>query len=455
MSTPRLLVVEDDKNVRTALKTYLASQDWEVLEAEDCRQARECFARGDVDAVVTDFTLPDGDALELLPVFKTPGGAVPVIVLTGQGTIDRAVATLQLGADHFLTKPAELATVETLLRRAFDRERDRKRALARNVGRPGFAPDPFTGRSERIRRLEAEARTVLASDSPVLILGETGSGKGVLASWLHRNGKRAEEAYVDLNCAGLSREFLESELFGHEKGSFTGAVAAKPGMFEVAHRGTIFLDEIGDTPTDVQAKLLKVIEERRYRRLGGVRDQFVDARILAATHHDLPERAKKGEFRSDLYFRIAALPLVVPPLRDRSEDIPLLATVQLESIGRDLGRPGLRLSEDGEQVLLAHDWPGNVRELRNVLERAALLSKAEVIDPEALRFHASTNGSGHVDAGAELELTLEQVQKRHIERVLAAEKGHVERSAHRLGVPRSSLYEMIRRMNIRRDGTPA
>jgi DNA-binding NtrC family response regulator len=450
MSTPRLLVVEDDKNVRAALRTFLTSHDWEVMEAEDCRAARERFAQGDIDAVVTDFSLPDGDALELLPVFKTPGGGVPVVVLTGQGTIDRAVSTLQLGADHFLTKPTELAALETLLRRAFDRERDRKRALARNVGRPAFVPDPFTGRSQQIRRLEAEARTVLASDSPVLILGETGSGKGVLASWLHRNGKRAEEAYVDLNCAGLSREFLESELFGHEKGSFTGAVAAKPGMFEVAHRGTIFLDEIGDTPGDVQAKLLKVIEERRYRRLGGVRDQFVDARILTATHHDLPERARKGEFRSDLYFRIAALPLVVPPLRERPEDIPPLAGVQLEAIGRDLGRPGLELTPEAQQCLATHDWPGNVRELRNVLERAALLSRETVIGPDALRFQPGGDGTNGAMATADLTMTLEQVQKRHIERVLADEKGHVERTAHRLGVPRSSLYEIIRRLGIRR-----
>jgi DNA-binding NtrC family response regulator len=220
-------------------------------------------------------------------------------------------------------------------------------------------------------------------------------------------------------------------------------------MFEVAHRGTIFLDEIGDTPLDVQAKLLKVIEERRYRRLGGVRDQFVDARILTATHHDLPERAKKGAFRSDLYFRIAALPLVVPPLRERREDIPLLAAAQLEAIGRDLGRPGLTLTPTAVRALSAHSWPGNLRELRNVLERAALLSKEPVIDAPALRFGPAIDGPS-AGGGDELRMTLEQVERRHIERVLADEKGHVERTAIRLGVPRSSLYEMIRRLGIKR-----
>jgi DNA-binding NtrC family response regulator len=277
----------------------------------------------------------------------------------------------------------------------------------------------------------------------------------VLARWLHRNGPRADEAFVDMNCAGLSREFLETELFGHEKGAYTGAVVAKQGLLEVAHRGVVFLDEIGDLDPQVQPKLLKVLEEKRFRRLGDVRDRQVDVQLVAASHQSLPQLVQEKRFRSDLYFRISTIPLRVPALRERAEDIPVLARQLLGVLANDLGRRGLRLSADAERALTSYSWPGNVRELRNVLERAALLCGRDVLEASDLRFESTgalqprgeslvatdTDGSGG-------QLTLEGLERIHIERVLRELGGRVTEAAQRLGIPRSTLYQKIKRYGI-------
>jgi len=292
---------------------------------------------------------------------------------------------------------------------------------------------------------------VLRSDSPVLINGPTGSGKGVLAAWLHENGPRADEAFVDLNCAGLSPQFLESELFGHERGAFTGAVAAKQGLFEVAHKGTLFLDEIGDIDPTVQPKLLKVVEERRFRRLGEVRDRMVDVRLIAATHQDLAAQVREKKLRSDLYFRINTLPLAVPALSERQDDVPLLARQLLSRIGADQGRPGLKLSNAAELALQNHSWPGNVRELRNVLERAALYCRGDQLEREHLRFgtlELEAEPAPLQPAAPGPVVSLAENEKRYLTQVLQAMNGRVEDAARALGVPRSSLYDRLRRHGI-------
>jgi transcriptional regulator with PAS, ATPase and Fis domain len=279
----------------------------------------------------------------------------------------------------------------------------------------------------------------------VLILGETGTGKGVLARWLHENSPRAEEAFVDLNCAGLTRELLETELFGHEKGAFTSATASKQGLFEVAHRGSIFLDEVGDVDLQIQPKLLKVLEEKRFRRLGDVRDRQVDVRLIAATHQDLGQLVREKRFRDDLYFRISTIPLSFPSLRERIEDIPTLAQYMLDKVSADLGRGELRLDQGCIQALQAYSWPGNIRELRNVIERAVLLSDQKNITLNDLHF------DGHAQVGApflDSSLTLLELEKQHIERVLQEERGRVEKAAKRLGIPRSSLYQKIKKHQI-------
>jgi DNA-binding NtrC family response regulator len=331
------------------------------------------------------------------------------------------------------------------LQRLLEHRRNRLRQLIGKSRQAREDVDPFRGTSMAIRQLADQAKRVLAAESPILVQGETGTGKGVLAKWLHNHGPRAEEAFVDLNCAGLSRDLLETELFGHERGAFTGATASKSGLLEVAHRGSVFLDEIGDMDPQVQPKLLKVLEEKRFRRLGDVRDRYVDIRLIAATHQELTLLVQEKRFRSDLYFRISTIPLAVPPLRERVEDIPLLAQYLLERLATDLGRGDVRLAPDAERALQVYPWQGNIRELRNVLERALLLSGRSVLGRQDLRFDAPLAAELAAD---DAHLTLLELERRHIERILRAEHGQVEQAARKLGIPRSSLYQKIKQYGI-------
>jgi DNA-binding NtrC family response regulator len=342
---PKILIVDDEPGIRFGVRDFLESEGLEADEADSVASADKAVREGRPDAVILDHMLPDGTALDLLPRLKEFDPALPVVVLTGHASIDLAVRAVKEGADQFLAKPVELPALLVLLRRLLESQRERRRQIAGRTRQAREEIDPFVGTSAPLRQLAEDARRVCASSSPILIEGETGTGKGVLARWLHRNGLRADEPFVDLNCAGLSREFLETELFGHEKGAYTGAVTSKPGLLEVAHRGVFFLDEIGDLDPQVQPKVLKVLEEKRFRRLGEVRDRQVDVHLIAATHQDLAELAKEKKFRSDLYYRISTIPLRVPALRERPEDIPGLARRLLEGFSADwASTPGLETS---------------------------------------------------------------------------------------------------------------
>jgi DNA-binding NtrC family response regulator len=441
----RVLLVDDEPTVRGAILRFLEAHGFKVEAAEDCRTAEAAFLAKSPDVAIVDYSLPDGNALELLPRLKAVDPTVPVVILTGFGSIDLAVRAIKEGADQFLTKPVELPTLAVLLERLATTGRDRRKRMAGSATRRREVVDPFLGSSAAMRRMAEVARRLAASDSPVVIRGETGSGKGVLARWLHEHGPRGEEAFLDVNCAGLSREFLETELFGHEKGAFTGAVSTKEGLLEVADRGTVFLDEVGDVEPSVQPKLLKVIEERRFRRLGAVQDRCVDIRLITATHHDLGRLVSEGRFRSDLYFRLGTIPLIVPPLRDRGEDILILARRLLSELAGARGRGALRLSRNAEAALLRYTWPGNVRELRNILERAVLLSDRNTLEVDDLGIEAASRPG---QAPLELSLTLAEVERRHIEAVLADARGRVEEAARRLGIHRSSLYNKLKRFGI-------
>ncbi len=451
---PKILIVDDEPGIRFGVRDFLEAEGLEVEEADSCAAAERGVREFHPDAVVLDHMLPDGTALELLPKIREIDAAVPVVVLTGHATIDLAVRAVKEGADQFLAKPVELPALLVMIRRLLESQRERRRQAAGRARQAREAVDPFSGSSAAIRRLHEDARKIAASSSPVLIEGETGSGKGVLARWLHRNGPRADEAFVDMNCAGLSREFLETELFGHEKGAYTGAVSSKQGLLEVAHRGVVFLDEIGDLDPQVQPKLLKVLEEKRFRRLGDVRDRQVDVQLVAASHQSLPQLVQDRKFRSDLYYRISTIPLRVPALRERAEDIPVLARQLLAGLATDLGRRGLRLTPEAERALSTYSWPGNVRELRNVLERAALLCGRDALEASDLRFESHPSpgppGSGPSTPsdGSSPELTLEELEKRHIERVVRELGGRVTEAAQRLGIPRSTLYQKIKRFGI-------
>ena len=439
------MVVDDEAGVRSRIRDFLEIQGFEVEEAEGCQGAEEAFEACRPDVVIVDYSLPDGDALALLQRLKEIDQTVPLVTLTAQESIELAVRAIHEGPDQFLTKPVQLPTLLIILQRLLHSQRIHRVQQVR-MSRPARErADPFLGTSAAIRNLAEQARKVLSTDSPVLIQGETGIGKGVLARWLHSHGPRREESFVDLNCAGLSREFLETELFGHQKGAFTGAIASKTGLLELADRGAVFLDEIADMDLQVQPKLLTVLEEKRFRRMGDVQDLTVDVHIIAATHEDLGILVRDSKFRSDLYFRISTIPLYVPPLRDRVEDIPVLARHLVKRCADDQGRGEVRLSAEVEEALMAYPWPGNVRELRNILDRAVLLSDSSILGPKDLHFDVASE----VDKRAgDSTLTLEELERRHIGRVLLEEHGHVAQAARRLGVPRSSLYQKIKRLGI-------
>jgi DNA-binding NtrC family response regulator len=370
---------------------------------------------------------------------------VPVVVLTGYGSIELAVRAIKEGAEQFLTKPVDTQALLVLLDRLVEGQRLRRKQVAERP-RPGRESiDPFLGQSAAITTLREEARRLLDAERPVLIQGETGTGKGVLARWLHEHGPRRQAAFVDLNCAGLSRELLDSEMFGHEAGAFTGALKSKPGLLEVAHRGTLFLDEIGDLDLAVQPKLLKVLEEQRFRRLGDVRDRGVDVRLIAATHQDLARLMAANRFREDLFFRISTLPLVLPPLRERREDIAPLARHFLDQCAAELGCGPVALADEALAELRAYAWPGNIRELRNVIERALLVGGRSVVASGQLQFGVSPPPGGARD---EPVASLEEVERAHIARVFELEERRVDRAALRLGISTSSLYERLKRFGI-------
>jgi len=439
-----ILIVEDDIRQRALLGEFLSANGLRVLSGGNCLEAEHICRTQRPDAAILDYELPDGNALELMARLRTIDPSLPVIILTGQGSIQRAVEAVKLGADQFLTKPADLATLLVLLQRSLTNHQIRQSQLADKI-RVRHVPDPFVGKSASIQKLAEVAHKVLNTNSPVLIQGATGSGKGVLARWMHQKGPRSERPFVDLNCAGLSKELVETELFGHEKGAFTGAVQNKMGLLEIGHKGTIFLDEIGDLDLQVQPKLLKVLEEKTFRRLGDVRERLVDVRLIAATNRNLREIVGQKTFRDDLYFRISAISLYVPSLHERVEDIPILARQLLDRLSGDLGLRHAEISDEAMRYLQSYAWPGNVRELRNILERALLLGDQQLLTAKDLHFEVQTDND-HFDDGT--ITTLEEVEKKYIARAIRLLGGTVPAVAKRLGIPRSSLYNKIRQYRI-------
>jgi DNA-binding NtrC family response regulator len=441
----RILVIDIDPVIRSGICSFLSAQGHIVSDVSSCQDAEAEFRRFKPEAIVLDLYLPNGDAPQVLRLAKSRKPAVPVVVLSGQVSSDTAGHAIRLGADQILIKPVELLDLHTVLQRLLTGERPHRPSGTRSSKSRYEALNPFVGASRAIHRVRELASRVLSSDSPILIQGETGCGKGVLANWIHRNSPRAHEPFLDLNCAGLSRELLESELFGYEKGAFTSAVSSKQGLLEFAHRGTVFLDEIGDIDLQVQPKLLKVLEERSFRRLGDVRDRAVDIRLISATHRELLEQVRQHRFRSDLYFRVNIFLIAVPPLRERKEDIAPLAQNILHHITSSYRRPDLRIADAAMSELECYPWPGNIRELRNVLERGAMNCEYDVLTTEHLCFQQS---SRETPAQEILHGTLKDVERAYIGHVLRDEGGSIERTARRLGIPRSSLYNKMRRFEI-------
>jgi DNA-binding NtrC family response regulator len=441
-----ILLVDDDVPLVTSLARFLDRRGWQVAAAHDGRTGIELYERDAPDLVLTDLEMPGLTGLQVVDVLRSRDPDAVVLLLTGHGDIAIAVEALKLGAENFLTKPIDLAHLEVALERAYEKAlllRRTARAEARGDLPPELAA---LGSSPAMRRLGGQIELLAAGTAPVLLTGETGTGKGWLAKLLHARSPRSRAPFVEVNCAGLSATFLDSELFGHEKGAFTDAKHAKRGLFELADGGTLFLDEIGDLAPELQPKLLKVLESQTFRRLGGTRELTVDVRLVAATHVDLRDAVRARRFREDLYYRLAVLPLHLPPLRERgAEEIARLARALLDDLRRRIGRGPTRLTAEALVALTRYAWPGNIRELRNVLERVLLLAAdADAVEPAHLPPEIQSAAGGAPAGAAEGELSLAAAERAHILRVLALSGHNKVQAARALGISRATLYGKLR-----------
>jgi DNA-binding NtrC family response regulator len=447
MVTPKdkILVIDDQPSVRFGLRRLLEGEGYRVLEAETGAQALPIVTENAPELILLDLRLPDIDGLDLLTKIKEIDDDVPVIILTAHGTIETAITALKNGAENFFTKPFDAESILILLAKTLEQSRARRELLLAGLAEERTVSEYFHGQSEPVLRLYQTIERLAQSDSTVLLQGETGTGKGVFARLIHRLSARQEKPFVAVNCAGLSRELLESELFGHEKGSFTGAVASKPGLFELAQSGTIFFDEIAEMEPAIQARVLTVLEERKFRRVGGIQEKEVDVRVVAATNRNLQAEIKRGRFREDLYYRLNVMPLTMPSLKSRREDILPLARHFIAHYNQRLTRKVQDLTPKAELLLENYDWPGNIRELRNVIERAVILCTANRIHASDLPLGGAEPGDGrNVDEGEQF-LSLDQIERLYIERIMAATGNNLSRSAEVLGVTRSTLYNKIRK----------
>ena len=438
-----ILVADDEKNIREGLREALMLDGYEVLLAADGKDALDIVNRGDVDLLITDLKMPRLSGEELLKSIASSFPTVPVIILTGHGTIETAVQAMHDGAYDFLTKPVNLDHLSLLVKRALgSRELAlQNRAMQEELERrSGFAS--IIGRSAEMRQVFEMVRQVAPSRSSVLITGESGSGKEMIAEALHYNSPRKDKPFIKLHCAALSESLLESELFGHEKGAFTGAIARKRGRFELANLGTLFLDEIGEINQNVQIKLLRVLEEKKFERVGGEETIEVDVRLIAATNRVLKEAIAKGAFREDLYYRLNVVNIHIPPLRERKEDIPLLVAAFLKEFSQENGKPIEGIDPKARLALYNYSWPGNVRQLRNSIESAVVLTKSTTITLEDLPPNIKGETAGdtlRLPVGA----SLADMEKEVIRSTLVREGGNKSRTAEILGIGRKTLHRKI------------
>jgi two-component system response regulator AtoC len=447
----RILVVDDEEGLREFLAEALAGDGHSVEAKEDGQAALEELGRRGYDLLVTDLKMPRLDGLELLRRAKAELPELEVLVLTAHGSVDSAVEAMKLGAFDYLQKPlSSPAELRLLARRALERrELSRYRERAHRA-REAAEPRLSYGDPAMAPAVEA-IRKVAPTEATVLLLGESGTGKEVAARALHQASRRAEGPFVAINCAAISETLLESELFGHERGAFTGAAKARPGRIELAQGGTFFLDEIGELRPELQAKLLRVLQERRFERVGGSRAFDADVRFVAATNRDLEAMLAAGTFREDLYHRLAVFPILLPPLRERRRDIRPLAEALLERLGSTLGKPGLHLDAEAAARLEAADWPGNIRELGNALERAAILADGTRLESRhfVLRSAAAPAAPAPSPAqAAESAATLADLEREAIEQALAELDGNRRKAAERLGIGLRTLYDKLKRYGL-------
>jgi DNA-binding NtrC family response regulator len=437
-----IMIVDDDADVLRAVGDYFEKIGYEVFRESSGEAAVEVFPRQRPDVVILDLRLPGMDGLQVLEELRRHDAAV--LLLTGHGDIATAVRAMQLGAENFLTKPVDMPLLAAAASRAIEKVHLRRyNALLVSKLAPAGGEDVL-GVSKPMRDLARQLVLLAESErTTVLLTGESGSGKGWVARLLHRLSSRRDAPFVDVNCAGLSATFLDSELFGHEKGAFTDAKDLKQGLFEMADHGTLFLDEIAELAPELQPKVLKAIEDKSFRRLGGTREIHVDVRLIAATNHDIGDAVRRGRFREDLYYRLNVIPLHLPPLRERAREdrLALLRRLFVE-LRTELPESPAEISSEALERLLTYPWPGNIREMRNVLERALIVGRgAAQVGPEHLPADVSRRQAAPV---ADQAASLEEVERRHIEGTLRRHGGNRTRAAEELGISRATLINKIK-----------
>jgi len=439
-ATESILVIDDDAGFRGLMETILRGEGYAVDAADSVAEALAAGNRKSYHLVISDLKLPDGSGTDILRHWKEEMPEVPVIMITGFGTVASAVEAMKLGASDYLGKPLSSPDeLRLVVRKALDQDRTRREYdVLREQDDARFSCDDLIAGDPQMVKVLELVRKVAPTEATVLVSGESGTGKEIIARCIHRNSPRGQRVFVPVNCAALSPTLIESELFGHERGAFTGAVGQHAGRFERAHGGTLFLDEIGELDAGLQAKLLRVIQEKSFERVGGTRQITADVRIIAATNRDLKQRVADGEFREDLYYRLTTFPIELPPLRERTSDIRRLARYFLDKATGEIGKPELTISPEAETVLIRYSWPGNVRELENTMERLAILCD-ETIEPDDLPI---------TSIGPARPVLFKDIERNAIEAALRENDGNRTRTAKQLGISLRTLQYRLKDYGI-------
>ena len=451
---PTILIVEDEAKMRRLLELNLGEDGFTALSAGDAETGVKLLRENTIDLVVTDLKLPGMNGLEFLQAIKRQNAALPVVVMTAFGTVETAVEAMKAGASDYVLKPFSLSEMRMVIRKELDVHalREENRSLREALGKR-YAHPNVVARSTKMQEVLAIVERVAPTNSTVLLGGESGVGKDLVARAIHEKSRRASGPFIKINSSAIPENLLESELFGYERGAFTGATASKPGKFELADKGTLFLDEIGDVPPAIQVKLLRVLQEREFERLGGTRTVKVDVRLIAATNRDLREALEQGTFREDLYYRLNVVPIDIAPLRQRKEDIPDLVNLFISRFAGDSGKPVRSITPEAMQILVNYHWPGNVRELQNIIERACALAKGTVLESADvhldLRPAKTANGAANFLPEG---MTLEHWEDEMIQEALRRANGNKSQAARLLGLSRNALRYRLSKIGIADEG---
>ena len=447
---PAILIVEDEAKMRRLLELNLGDDGFTTLSAEDAETGLKLLRENPVDLVLTDLKLPGMNGLEFLHSVKHQNAALPVVVMTAFGSVETAVEAMKAGASDYVLKPFSLTEMRMVIRKELDVRnlREENRSLREALGKRYSHPN-IVARSPKMQEVLATVERVAPTNSTVLLGGESGVGKDLIARAIHEKSRRATGPFLKINSTAIPENLLESELFGFEKGAFTGAVASKPGKFELADKGTLFLDEIGDVPPLTQVKLLRVLQEREFERLGGTRLVKVDVRLIAATNKDLREALEQGTFREDLYYRLNVVPIDIAPLRERKEDIPDLVNLFISRFKGESGKPVEGITPDAMRILVNYHWPGNVRELQNIIERACALATGSVLESSDIHLDvrpakAANGPGGFLPEG----MTLEQWEDEMVQEALRRANGNKSQAARLLGLSRNALRYRLSKIGI-------